>query len=254
MFRFVIHKNIRLMISFFYRFGFWHRYTLETLGRKLLKLFYSIYPCLFLISIITAVFTSESVDVSMFMIEVSIIITVVLMRVLYIIWHKEDIMDHLNRICDYSVDDLETFVMIDNKLENLMKFIKYFLIAESVSGVPFAIVSSFIGAERTIFIPIAFPLDWRHDEFAFWIALLYYLTEATLAATSLSFAVITWYLMASSSWRYEALGNQMVKMGISSVEEVRHDESRKITSNVGRDGLYSQDLLTIIRMYYHLNE
>lgn len=251
MFRIDVHKNIRRIISFFYLMGFWHRQDVKTVGRKISKFFYSIYHCLAPVSMMTAAFTCEHMDDSIFLIKLAIMNVVLVTKFLYIIWRKNETLELFNCICNFSIDDHQTFLMVDNKLKNFMKFVMIFLSTSNICGISFAAVSSFIGTERTLFIPIAFPLDWRNDEFAFWIAYVFIVTEMIIGAVSILFTVIIWYLLAMCSWRFEVLGNQIEKIG--KVREEGDEEPRREVLNATMDDLYQADLLKAVLSKNYLN-
>lgn len=251
MFRVEIHENVHRLVSFLLYMGFWHRQDKETSGERTLKLFYSTYPWLLAVSIYVAVFTSESMNDSIFLIEAGTINSMLVTKLLLLIWHKKEILELLQLIGGFCAGDLQTFVIVNNKLENFMKFAALFLSVSYIAGMGFASISSFIGTERTLFLPIAFPMDWRHDELAFWLAFSFFFTGISIAAVSNFFTVTIWYLMANCSWRYEVLGNQMKKIG-----KVRTavNESIQIISKNEQDHVFNQDMVETFMSYNYLNE
>lgn len=123
MFRVKVHKHTERIFSLFYRMHiFWHREDEETMTERSFKLFYSIFYCLFPSSLIAGAFASDNKGEVVFLVESSIMSAVSLIRLLYIIWRKNEILDLINRICDYGVKDEQTFSQTNDKLNILMKF------------------------------------------------------------------------------------------------------------------------------------
>lgn len=195
------------------------------------------------------IFASESVVESIFLIEIVTLDSVMITRNLYMIWRKDQIIELFNRICDYRIDDHDVFAKVIGKLNKFIRFAMLYVGTVNV-GTTLAISSSFVGAERTLFIPLAFPLDWQHDEVAFWMAYAFFVTQGLLGAISIWFNVMTWNLMAMCSWRYEALGIELITIGR---EEVVGESKRSIL-DVKRDRLYKRDLVDKITTYKQLNE
>lgn len=247
MFQIETHRNIRRMFSYLHLVGVWYSHEKEAVGFRILKLFYTTQVCLYSISVLTSVFTSDTQDDSIFLAEISTVQLVLQAKFLYMIWRKTEILELFNRrICCYSLSDRETFVKITEKLENFMKFITI-MIVTFIGGVAFATLSSV--KEKTLFIPTAFPLDWRNDEFAFWMAFSFFVIEDIITSVSVIFTVIIWYLMATCSWRFDVLGNQLRKIGEPTTTCLSVDNSI-----VERNSLYQKQLVDVITSYNCLNE
>ncbi len=188
--------------------------------------------------------TSENRNEQMMLIETSIMTIVFIVKVWYLIWRKKEILELLNQICSYSVDNRETFTWVNEKSENFMKFMTFFWISSCFCLFCEAFIAPFVPDEKTLFFPIGFPLDWKSNEFAYWMAFTFIGTLVAMTAISILFTTILWYLMANCSWRYAVLGQQMKRMGA---------DDRKI-SNVEKDNLYRRELDKAITSHTHLKE
>lgn len=251
MFLVKVHESIQRIIEFLYRAGFWHRDDEETVRDRRLKLFYSIYYSFLPISLVAGIFAPENnKNDQICLVEEAIVISVLLMKLLQLIWRKDEILHLLNRICDYRIDDRETFLKLNDKLIVFVKLIKLF-IGFVICGISMVFVSSVVGTERTLFMKIGFPLDWRNDEFAFWTAFVFIVTEGVVTSVSILFSVLVWYMMANCGWRYEVLGNRIEKLGELHVEE-SSDELK--LSDAQRDDMYQQDLVEAIAFWNDSNE
>lgn len=234
MLRIEIHKNINRIIRFFYRVGFWHRQDEKIFG----KLFFSLYYTLFPISIVAGAVSNDiQMEAKILLVESAMMATLLLMKLLYVIWRKREILELLNRICDYRVDNEETFTAVNDKINVFMAFATVLLCSVCLCAASISFIVPFVGKERNLFFQIGFPLDWRNNEFGYWVAFTFISTQMAFSATLVSFSIIIWYLMANCSWRYEALGQQVQRMG--QLEE--HP-----MSNTYRDNLYFRDLVDTI--------
>lgn len=268
-----LDKRINQIISLFYRFGLWHRGDEATVRESRLKLFYSCYYFLFPISLVTGAFSSDNPDDFVFLLEVAIGTTVLAVKILYIIWRKEQILELLNRICVYSVEDHEGLTIVNNKLKMLMKFVAIFIPFVWFTGVCCVLVAPFLGSERSLFFNIAFPLDWKNNEIAYWITFVFLVTQVILSLILSLFGVIIWYIMINCSLRYDILGHQIKNMGVlKEVEETANKRKvldsekentflcdlisvnkRKI-SNAEKENLFLKDLFSVIVSHKHTNE
>lgn len=239
-----VHKSVQRIIEFLYRTSFWNRHDDETFGQKTLKIFYSIYYSLAIISMVVGAVTTENNNERIMLAETGIMTVVFIVKLLYLIWRKKEILELLNQLCCYWVDDRDTFISINDKLNNFMKFLTALSAFACLCLFCETFVAPFVGKEKTIFFPIAFPLDWRHNEFAYWMAFTFLGTAMAMTAISLLFSMILWYLMANCSWRYDALGQEMKKMGEMQLD----DESADV-----RD-IYCQELARVIKSHSHLKE
>lgn len=252
MFRVQVHKHTERIFSLFYRMHIWHREDEETVTERTFKLFYSIFYCLFPLSLIAGAFASDNMGEFVFLVESSILSAVSLIRLLYVIWRKNEILDLINRICDYGVKDEQTFSQTNDKLNIFMKFSTAFVSLVYFCGISMVLVIPFLSTERTLFFNIGFPLDWKNNEFAYWMAFTFVVTQVIITAVSLLFPVIVWYLMASCGWRYVALGQQIRDMGKIKLEDATAIEMK--ISNAEIDNLYQRDLIEAIVLREHLEE
>lgn len=220
------------------------------MGQRRLKLFYLIYYCLFPISLMAGVVTCDDTHKKIFSVWGIIMSLVLLIKLWIIVWRRDEILELLNGICDYCIDDRETFYAINNKLNNFMKSVTVLVII-FLSGSIFIclgapLVNRIISTERTLFLPIGFPLDWKRNHFAYGMVLLFICTEVTISTLSLLFSVIIWYLLANCGWRYEVLGQQMKKLSEIPVDEMEEGEHQ--VSDDDKDTLYLQNLVEVITL------
>lgn len=252
MYRVVIHHHIERIYSVFYGLGIWQQEDKETVGGRRIKLFYAIYYCLAPISFITGAMTSGNQDESVFLIEALLITCVSVVRLFYMLWRKREVLELLNQICNYSVKDQNTFILINNKMKYLRNFVVAFVSSAFCVGIYSTLLVPFLVSERKLFFSIGFPLDWRNDELAYWLAVAFLFTEVIIMSISWLFTAIIWYLMANCGLRYVVFGQQLKNMG--KVSAVDGTTGKRITSITKRDNIYRRYLLEAIKSHEYLNE
>lgn len=243
-----IHKGIAHLISYYYRIGFWHRGDEPTAKELRIKCFYCIYYLLFLLSLVVGAIKSDNYDDMIFLSEVSVVVVVLSVKMWFFIFKQKQIIEMLNRICVFSIRQQHDFTSVDEKLRKFMKLVTAFAILLNVSGVFAGILPPLLGSEKNLFFKIAFPLNWKENEVAYWIAVTFTFTEVYLSLITVSFTIIIWYLMTNCSLRYEVLGNEIRNMG-----QINKENKRKISDKEKQD-LYLHDLKASIDDHLHIRE
>ncbi len=249
MFQIEVHRNIRQIIEFLYRIHIWHRQDEKSIGEWKWNLFYTIYYCLYPISFIAGALTNENMNEKVVAVAGALIAMVLLMKLWYIIRRKDEILELIDRICVYAVDDLETYNLANYEFDNLMKFAGIFLKMIIVPVLYISLVAPFLGSERQIFAPVGFPLDWRNSDFAFGMVCLFIATQSAITVTLVAFSAIVWYLMLNCKWRYYAVGQQMKKMGELRGAVTDVSTSDRKMSKIEKDNLYLRDLAAALVSY-----
>lgn len=236
-----VPEIIHLIIKAFYRTGLWHLGDEVTVGMMLTKLFFSIYHVLLPLSLFVRAYTTDKSDESIFMIEMGFVFSVLTIKLLYIIWRKKEIVALVNRFGVYSLDNLEQFAMADDKMQSFNKITKFFIVVIYLTNLVAVPVFPFIGSDKKLFYDIAFPLDWRNNDFAFWMAFMFLNTELLLSIVAFLFSALTWYLMISCTIKYEILGMFLINMGI------RNNTSIKSASD--KRNAFLQDLVVAVNSF-----
>lgn len=244
-----IPSGINNIFFLFYRVGIWHRGNgiIET-G---IKLFYSIYHLFFSISLMAGAITSNHKNEKIFSAEAAISITLLTMKIFYLIWRKKDILEILTRIGVYSFEDYEEFTLATNKLKKFMKFVVV-LVITVVAGGYIAVFLPIFRTERKMFLKIAFPLDWKNDDVAFWIAIAFLFGGNTLSLIASFFSVIIWYVMLNCALRYEILGGQMRNMGVIKTSHATANTNK--ISDLEKQEKFRRDLIATIVAHQHIKK
>ena len=236
------------MISFFYRMGFWHRGDEPTTKELVFKYGYCIYLFAFIISVMVGAITSESKDESIFLTEVVILSTVLLDRLWTLVWRQNEILELLNRICIFSIRCDDDVKFVNEKSNRFSRFASALIICLTVANCCEVTVLPFIGSEKTLFLKIGFPLDWRNNEIAYWIANFFILTEIMFTIVPVLYAMTVWYLMLICSLRYVVLGNELTQLG-----KISWDGRGKV-SMIKKSRFYMHDLKKSVDAYLHTRE
>lgn len=242
MYKVQIHKVINSIFSSFFRLGLWHPGDEATIRETRIKLFYSIYNLLLPISLMAGSLSSDNRDESIFLIEGAIMATVFSVKLMYIILRKKKILELLNRVGVYSLENLEECTIVNDTLKNLMRFVRVFISLSYTAMTCSQLVIPFLGGEKKLFFNVGLPLDWKNNEIAFWIAFVFLVTEIFLTAVAILFSILMWYLMTNCAIRYEVLGHQIKNMGV--IREVVATANRRKITVVEKQNLFLQDLIS----------
>lgn len=251
MYRVELKKIINFMMSLFYCLGMWHRGDEATVRETGIKLFLSFYYLLFPMLLMAGAIFSYDNDESIYLTQASIMSAVISIKAFFIIWNKKLILEMLNQCGVYTVENRGDFNLVKNTLQKFDKLIVALLVVLSVSGL---IVSGypFLGSERNLFLNIAFPLDWKNNEIAYWLVNAFMFTELFLTFIVFLSSVIIWYLMLNCALRYKILGNQIRNMGVIKTVEIGA-KKRKI-SEKEKQIIFLRDLIAAIDTHQQIRE
>lgn len=252
MYRIHLHKRINQINELFYGFGLWHRRDEVTVRETILKLCYSIYYLLYPLSIMAGVVTTSDTNEALISVLAGIIYSLASIKALYIIWKKKQISELLHRICVFSIEDNEEFTLVSDKLKIFMRFVSFFLSFLLFGSACDLLIVPFLGSEKKLFVNIAFPLDWRNNEIAYWIAFAFVLTEGIFLALTPFFSVVMWYLMLNCALKYEILGKQFEKMDQMRTADAATNE--QTTTYAIEQNLFLRNLFSAIRSHQHIRE
>lgn len=234
------------------RLGFWHRVDGATVEKTRIKIFYSIYILFLPISLMAGAIASDSKDDAMLLAVTAIISTVMVVRLYCLMWRQNEIYDLLLRIGVYSVKDEDVFTNVDKKLKMFMKLNTYFFCYSCFMAFCVNLIAPFIGSDNNLFFNIGFPLDYKNNDFAYWIAILFLTTETSLTAAAVLFSIVIWYLLFNCGLRYQVLGSELENMGVKRILDATV-KKRKI-SVVENRNLFNRDLIDGIESHKDINK
>lgn len=126
MFVIQVDKTIFQIIKIFHRIGMWQSDDEPTYRKIGNQLFYTFFGTLFPIFFINNAILFDDWNESIFSIEAAIIASVVYLKLLYLLFKKQDILEFLNdRIVTHthSIENGEDYAETNKKIEKIIKFV-----------------------------------------------------------------------------------------------------------------------------------
>lgn len=244
-----LHRRIDDLTVCFQFVGFWHRGDQPSTRETQLKLFYSIHFLLFSIALIAGACTTNNSDESIYLTAASTIALVVVVRLFYMIWKQQEIVELLHLIGVHSIDDQEQFILANERLNRFMKFAVAVVCITFLVTICTALGTSLLLCEKKLLFNIAFPFDWRKSDVVYWIEFLFIFTALIEACFSLFFVALTWYLLLNCAIKYEVLSQRLRDMG-----EIKSERSDGSISETRKENLFVRDLISGIRTHQNINE
>lgn len=241
-----LHSTILQIFQYFEWIGLWYRVNDGGVKATCVKIFYSIFYLLFVVSIFGGAIATDNSDEAIFMLLATIMIIVILTKLLHIIWKKNDIVELMGQMCVHSIEHQSEFDDINTDLNGKMKFIKVFWYVSYFEAIIATTIAPFVTKERELFLNIAFPLDWKNNEIGFWAGFFFIIAEAILTTTAILFSVIESYLMMNCKIKYDVLGNRLRNLGAI-------PESQRKISQREKENLYLRDLVAAIESFEEIN-
>ncbi|XP_037042354.1 odorant receptor 94b-like [Bradysia coprophila] len=243
-----IHEIISRTTFVLCRLGIWYRGDKPTVKDLRKKVFFSIYYSFFVISVSVGVIKSENPDQRIFLADIAIGAVVVVVKFWMLVWKQNEILTLLNRVCVFSIRYDDDYNRFNYRLTGFMKFVFVFAIITMVAGSLVSVGLSVIGSDKTLFLEIGFPLDYKNSDIAFCMATVFLFTEVFLSLIALFFSIMIWYLLFNCSLRYEVLGSELKDMGRTSEKRDAKVTERQMHNN------FFEDLKTSIDAHLHLRE
>lgn len=145
--------------------GLWqhndYSFIYSELGRNILQLAVLGY---YLISLVIGAYKSKDKDETRFFAVDSIVVLNLTVRLYYILWKIEEILEYNSQIGAYFIKNHEEFNQVNSKIEVFMKFASCFLFMNLGSNVALIILKLLIITnENELPINLYFPFDWRQN-------------------------------------------------------------------------------------------
>lgn len=262
MFQVKLHNRINQITSCFFRMGLWHREVEATVTQTLIKWFYPIYFIFFPISLFASAASNNNKNENVFSIIIGAATCVLFLKVLQVVRKKEQIIEFLNTICVYSIEDHRVFSVINRRLEHFIKFATIFIVLSCLTCIFCVMEAPLIESERRFFLQFAFPFDWENNDFAYALANVFFFTELSICCIGLLYSVIIWYLLFNCASRYEILGHKI--KGIGTRKDVKEIASKrkllkKIASKrkilkIPKENSFLRDLIAVIKLHQFIKE
>lgn len=211
-----LHRRINNLMEVLRKVRLWHSGDQATATETRIKLFYSIYLLLFLISLIAGGCTSDNRHESIHLILTAAIVLVAFTRLLHLVWKRNDIVELLHRICVHYVDDEGQLAIVNEKLDAFVKFAVVLACSNLLLNICCGIGVPLLGAERNQVFNVGFPFDWRTNDVVYWIEFVFIFIGVLLASSTLLFSILTWYLYLNLVLKYDVLASRLRNLGVVS--------------------------------------
>lgn len=215
MYNIIVHNGIRLLIKSFQFVGWWDSDNgVPTKLRKVAKCLLFLFYASFAVSLAVGAINSDNEEDSSFLSVITIAAIVQLFKLSYIIWRSTEIRGFIINVGSFTVDDPDEFHRVEKKLKNFMAFVNGFIMVLALVAtiaLGFDAMSAAMG-KRFLHFSIAFPLDWRHNVFGYWITFIYVAIQSVYSEMIFALDIIVWYLMLIFTMKYHLLGHRLRRL------------------------------------------
>lgn len=251
MYNIQLPSTIDRIIVIYYGLGLWNVKDKAGFCSTALKMFHFSYFLSFFASIAVKAIVTDDSDEFVFFTALSIIVSVHVIRMFYIIAKKPEILKLIHQIGTHSTTEIEDAIHSEKKIKNFMKFGKGFMFACIVEVSMFIIVPALLN-DATI-VNIAFPFGNLRS--IFWIKQTFLLIGGAYSILSVFLSTTIWFLMVNAAIKYDLLGNQLKNLGVMrKVEQAVEIEPNQITSNKTEQDIFLADLIAIIQSHQKVNQ
>ncbi|XP_037024900.1 odorant receptor 94b-like [Bradysia coprophila] len=230
--------TFRKMSAIYFIVGLW---KIDQWKASFRQIFAFLLFVICMISICVKAFKTDDKDESVFLGVTTLIGLIQIYRLYYIIWNEKKVIDLMYASSTSCTDDYETFFHVNKKLANFTTFTKCFLVATFA----LFIITAFTPLlTKQLIFNFAFPLDYKTDEGAFWIAYVFIATSFLLSVTCCLFTSMVWYIMMNFVVKFELLGNDFKNLVVVRIEK---QDADSLTNRQAKQTLYLRHLIEAIK-------
>lgn len=246
-----IHERINQIVKIFHLFGMWQNEDESTVFQQMgRKIIYLIFQMSIALSLIAGGILSDDKNESVHLIAMGIAVLVIVVKLTYILWKKEKILEFILEIGAQSVKGHEEFITINKKVNSIMNFLFGIILMTCLSATTLAMCSlPVFSSERKLPFHIWFPLDWKNNTFAYWVTFTFLSIGMITTTIVMLLNGIIWYLMLNCAIKYQILQNQLRNLG-STKQTIRQ---RKI-SEAEKEKLFLQELIALIKNHQNIQK
>lgn len=187
-----------------------------------------------------------------FLISVEILLSVVTIKLMYLLWKKDLIFEFLfDPIIVHATADTETFDHVNKEITKFMKFIHSYMVMFPIAFIfyVFSTLPMFSDGRKLPFF-IKYTFVGNYSEIIYWIAYVFVISEILFGfACSLTNAII-WYILFNYSIEYKVIGHQLRNLGIKKLWANDPEPWNVLHPSIRTT--YNQDLIGLIRSHQNI--
>lgn len=245
MYTFEVHETIHRLVRLYYRLGIWQNEDeskFRKMGRDIFYLTYFVLQSLFYFML---AFIKDNTNTRIFMLEVGIGLGIIIVKVVYVLWKKEEILEFVYvRIIAHSTNYRQRWQEVTRKWNIFWKLVHIFIF-ELGSAMVFISVSClpvFIN-EKKLPLYIDYSLD---SEILYWVTYIFNALGFVFASIYLLVSVFVWYVMLSYSIEYQELGIRLKNLG-------KNEELQGKSQSAKRNS-FARELVDLIKTHQNIYE
>lgn len=211
------NPSLERIFYVFKLFGIWQKSEDDLKYRYVWKIAHKINYVLYQILLLTFAFTAEDKNEKTFVGLMYLIITVVSVKMLYLLAKKKEILSFLSdSYVDVSNLNSKIQIEVSKKERIFIQFANAYLLLIVICLILF-VGSTFplFTADRKLPFHITFSLDWKHEATVHWILYISMSWTTVLSLVYNSLTVIVWCILYNFSIQYDVLGKQFKALGTS---------------------------------------
>lgn len=212
------HALIYQIIALLKLLGIWHGEE-DSQFKKLAKTIITVTVCMsFTMSLAFGAVLSDNRNEVIFLAAASIASALMNVKLTYVLWKKEEIMEFLNKISVYSLARRAQFDEINKKLNKFARLGYISIITLSLSILIFIVLSlPIFSTERRLPLNVAFPLDWKNSTLFYCLGYTFVLTGVIYAMVVTFFTIVYLYIMINCSVKYQVLANEFRNLNATAI-------------------------------------
>ncbi len=258
MYKIELNQTLCRIVEIFYYMGIWDKDNKPTFPKFLKNFFQALIIALFAIFLATNALLCDDKNESIFVGQVVVLTTVILVKCLYLILKKQDILAFLyDPIMSHSTEDRKQHNQSHQKIDKFMKFTHFYLFMLIVPliltiGIKLPIISSDKG------LPMFISFSWNNSEIIYWLAFVFVSLSMVLCVTINLLSILIWYIMLNYSIEYEHLGSKIRNLGWEIKVDIKKKVNKKkawsIESKLAPKNSFVDNLIILVKAQQNLKE
>lgn len=215
MFEVKVDKTLCIVVALLYEFGVWRKdeepYRRWIFRRTLFILQY----ISFLIYILTLAFRSDDDDEKLFLINVAIGIFVVIVKMFYLLFKKDEILTFFeDPIVAHCITNNDDAIEVNDKIKVFGKLSQVYLsvILLATIAVTFSPLPIFSGQKMLPFF-VRFDSESEFDTILYYVSYVFVSFGAFASFVFNWMTLFIWYIMFNYSIEYKLVGNRFQRLG-----------------------------------------